>query len=100
MDQIQHLVGHTEHRTLSQAETERLRAAIEHLIASRRAWPPRSAASQSARCRARPALDVGCPTCKAPARSPCVTRYGQPASAPHTRRLAAAAIPADDRNPT
>jgi len=34
IDQMRHLIGHTEHRALTPAEAGRLRAGIEHLAAS------------------------------------------------------------------
>lgn len=59
LDQIRHLIGHTESRALSPEESHRLRVGIEHLVAS--------AAVQAANvtdlarrpgARARPALEV------------------------------------------
>ncbi|MGW1157740.1 zinc finger domain-containing protein [Streptomyces sp. NPDC002519] len=97
-DQIRHLIGHTEYRALSQEESARLRAGVEHLIASQGGQA--AEVTRLLAAGSRPVLDVACPTCQAPAHTGCVTRYGQPATAPHTRRLASAALPADDRNPS
>ncbi|MEU6318178.1 hypothetical protein [Streptomyces sp. NPDC047009] len=101
VDQIRHLIGHTEYRALSQEEAARLRAGVEHLIASQGGQAAEvTRLTRLLAAGSRPALDVACPTCQAPARTACVTRYGQPTTAPHTRRLASAALPADDRNPS
>ncbi|MFB7443094.1 hypothetical protein ACFC01_33145 [Streptomyces mirabilis] len=96
MEQIRHLIGHTGYRPLSPAEAARLHAGVEHLIASQAGQAARVTRPLAA--GSRPALDVYCPTCQAPAHAPCVNRFGQPTSAPHSLRLASAALPADDRN--
>ncbi|MGW0631852.1 zinc finger domain-containing protein [Streptomyces sp. NPDC002758] len=101
VDQIRHLIGHTERRALSPAESARLRAGVEHLIASQAGQAAQvTRLTRLLAAGSRPALDVDCPTCQAPARSACVTRFGQPTSAPHSLRLASAALPAADRNPS
>ncbi|MET7889956.1 zinc finger domain-containing protein [Streptomyces mirabilis] len=96
VEQIRHLIGHAEYRPLNPAEAARLHAGVEHLIASQAEHATRLTRLLAA--GSRPALDVFCPACQAPARAPCVNRFGQPASAPHSLRLASAALPADDRN--
>ncbi|MFF3378180.1 hypothetical protein ACFYXF_35155 [Streptomyces sp. NPDC002680] len=96
---MRHLIGHTEYRPLGAAEAARLRAGVEHLIASQAGQAAQ--VTRLARLLAagsRPALDVHCPTCEAPAGAPCVNRFGQPTSAPHSLRLASAALPVDDWN--
>ncbi|MFF4504799.1 hypothetical protein [Streptomyces sp. NPDC001401] len=101
VDQIWHLIGHTERRALSQAEAARLRAGVEHLIASQAGLAAKvGGLTRRLAAGARPVLDVDCPTCRAPARRRCVNRFGQPTSAPHSQRLTAAALPADDRSTT
>ncbi|WP_405526709.1 hypothetical protein OG426_30180 [Streptomyces canus] len=97
LDQIRHLLGHTGCRALSPAEAAQLRAGVEHLIASQADLPAMSRLAAGSR----PALDVDCPTCRAPTRHRCVNRFGQPTPAPHSQRLTAAVLPADDdRNST
>ncbi|MGW4047552.1 hypothetical protein [Streptomyces sp. NPDC004721] len=88
------LLGHTESRALTTAEAERLRAGVEHLIASQTGLAAHTARlTRQLANGARPALDVECPTCQAATSCPCVNRFGHPIPAPHARRLAAAALP-------
>ncbi|MGW0952805.1 hypothetical protein [Streptomyces sp. NPDC002545] len=101
MEQIRHLLGHTESRALTTAEAERLRVGVEHLIASQTSLAAKTARlTRQLAAGARPALDVECPTCQAAARCPWLNRYGHPISAPNARRLTAAALPTDSRNST
>ncbi|WP_449343307.1 zinc finger domain-containing protein [Streptomyces rhizosphaerihabitans] len=96
---MRYLIGHTERRPLSPAEAARLRAGVEHLISSQAGQAAQiTRLTRLLAAGSRPALDVYCPTCQAPAHAPCVNRFGQPTSAPHSLRLASAALPADDRN--
>ncbi|MET8957372.1 hypothetical protein [Streptomyces sp. NPDC004533] len=100
MEQVRHLVGHTEYRALTPAEVARLRASVEQLIASQAGLAAQiGGLTRRLAEGARPALDVDCPTCRATAHHGCVGRFGQPTSAPHSRRLTAAALPTDDRTP-
>ncbi|WP_324787067.1 hypothetical protein [Streptomyces sp. H51] len=64
-DQVRNLIGRAERRQLTPEEAMRLRAGVEHLIASQ--------------------ADLA-------------LQDGQPTSAPHSLRLACAALPAADRN--
>ncbi|MFJ3248504.1 hypothetical protein [Streptomyces sp. NPDC086782] len=101
MEQLRSLLGHTESRALTTAEAERLRTGVEHLLA-RKAGLTAETARLTRRLAngARPALDVGCPTCQAATGCPCVNRFGHPIPAPHARRLNAAALPTDHRKST
>ncbi|MGW2700795.1 zinc finger domain-containing protein [Streptomyces sp. NPDC001340] len=99
VEQLRNLIGRTETHVLSGDEAARLRAGFEHLIASQAGLTAQVARlTRQLAAGSRPALEVDCPTCRAPVDSPCVNRYGQPTAAPHTQRLASAALPADDRN--
>lgn len=99
VEQMRHLIGQAENRPLGAAEAARLRDGVEHLIAGQAAQTTQvTRLTRLLAAGSRPALDVYCPTCQAPARAPCVNRFGQPTSAPHSLRLASAALPADDRN--
>ncbi|MER5917016.1 hypothetical protein ABT124_43375 [Streptomyces sp. NPDC001982] len=87
VEQIRHLIAHTEYRALTPAESARRRAGVEHLIASQAGLAAQvGGLTRRLAAGTRPALDVACSTCKAPARSPCVTRFGQPTTAPRLRR--------------
>ncbi|MGW3246517.1 zinc finger domain-containing protein [Streptomyces sp. NPDC001070] len=93
LDQLRHLIGHTGHRVLSVVESERLRAGVEHLVASQAGLAAKVAElTRRLSGGARPVLDVECPVCQAPPGSGCVTRLGPPLSGSHTERLAAAAV--------
>ncbi|WP_127361516.1 zinc finger domain-containing protein [Actinacidiphila soli] len=97
LEQIRHLIGHAEHRALTPAEAERLRAGVEHLSASQAGIAAKvNDLTRRLAGGARPVLDVDCPVCKAPTGSGCVARFGQPMSGSHTDRLAAAALTATD----
>lgn len=91
VDQMRNLIGHAQDRALSYAESERLRAGFEHLVASQAAQRARiDHLSSRLTADERPALDVECATCQAPARAPCTRRYGQPMPGFHRARLTAA----------
>ncbi|MEU4094452.1 hypothetical protein [Streptomyces sp. NPDC026673] len=93
LDQLRHLIGHTGRRVLSAVESERLRAGVEHLVASQAGLNAKVAElTRRLAGGARPVLDVECPVCQAPPGVGCVTRLGPPLSGSHTERLAAAAV--------
>ncbi|GHE84504.1 hypothetical protein GCM10014715_45720 [Streptomyces spiralis] len=94
VEQLRNLISRSESRVLSADEAARLRAGMEHLLASQAGLATEvTRLTRLLAAGSRPALDVDCPTCKAPVGSTCVTRYGQPTGAPHSQRLSTAVLP-------
>ena len=101
IEQLRHLVGHTEYRVLTPAEAARLRSGVDHLAASQAGLAAKADdLSRRLAAGARPVIDVDCPLCPAHARSRCVHPSGQHMRGWHQQRLEAAARPSPDSTST
>ncbi|MEU2857531.1 hypothetical protein ABZ672_03745 [Streptomyces mirabilis] len=99
VEQVRHLIGNTEYGAITPDEAGRLRADVEHLIASQAGMAAKvSGLTRQLAAGARPVVD--CPACQAPAASPGVTHFDHPTSGSRTKRLTAAALTATDNGST